>query len=119
MKATACAPVEQRCAKAAGAGWRVAGQVINRRLNAAVAVEPDALPYDMRARLSRLGEIIETFGLGHLGMPHDRQLEDPLWEVRLNGRDGIARAIYVTASGRRAVSVHAFVKKTQQTRAVR
>jgi phage-related protein len=32
----------------------------------------------------------------------------------MRGRDGIARAIYVTASGRRVV-VHVFAKKTQKT----
>ena len=31
------------------------------------------------------------------------------------GRDGIARALYVTAVGRRVVMVRAFVKKTQKT----
>lgn len=31
------------------------------------------------------------------------------------GRDGIARAIYVTATGKRVVIVRAFVKKTQKT----
>ena len=31
------------------------------------------------------------------------------------GGDGIARAIYVTASGRRVVILHAFQKKTQKT----
>jgi len=31
------------------------------------------------------------------------------------GRDGIARALYVRAIGRRAVVVRAFVKKTQRT----
>jgi len=35
--------------------------------------------------------------------------------MRFGGRDGIARAIYVTAIGRRIVVVHAFVKKTQKT----
>jgi len=35
--------------------------------------------------------------------------------MRLTGRDGIARAIYVTATGRRVVVVHAFVKKSQKT----
>jgi hypothetical protein len=34
--------------------------------------------------------------------------------MRLIGRDGIARAIYVTASGMRVVAVRAFVKKTQR-----
>ena len=38
-----------------------------------------------------------------------------LWELRLTGRDGIARALYVTAIGRRMVVVRAFVKKTQKT----
>ena len=33
----------------------------------------------------------------------------------MKGRDGIARATYVTASGRRVVVVHVFVKKSQKT----
>lgn len=33
----------------------------------------------------------------------------------MKGRDGIARAIYVTAAGERVVVVHAFAKKTQKT----
>jgi phage-related protein len=35
--------------------------------------------------------------------------------MRAKGRDGIARAMYITATGRRVVILHAFVKKTQQT----
>jgi phage-related protein len=33
----------------------------------------------------------------------------------MKGRSGIARAVYVTAVGKRIVVVHAFVKKTQKT----
>ena len=33
----------------------------------------------------------------------------------VKGKDGIARAIYVTAKGERVVVVHAFVKKAQKT----
>jgi len=33
----------------------------------------------------------------------------------LKGKDGIARAAYVTAKGRRIVIVHVFEKKTQKT----
>ena len=33
----------------------------------------------------------------------------------MKGRDGIARAAYVTASGKRVVIFHVFVKKTQKT----
>ena len=35
--------------------------------------------------------------------------------MRVTERDGIARAIYVTAIGRRVVIVRVFIKKTQQT----
>jgi phage-related protein len=35
--------------------------------------------------------------------------------LRITGRDGIARAIYVTASGRRLVIVRIFIKKSQKT----
>lgn len=33
----------------------------------------------------------------------------------MKGKDGIARAVYVTARGRRVVVVHVFVKKTEKT----
>ncbi len=33
----------------------------------------------------------------------------------MKGKDGIARAIYLTAKGERVVVLHAFVKKTQKT----
>ena len=35
--------------------------------------------------------------------------------MRMSGRDGIARALYVTARPRRVVVVRAFVKKTRRT----
>nr|WP_255697613.1 type II toxin-antitoxin system RelE/ParE family toxin [Pseudacidovorax sp. NFM-22] len=50
-------------------------------------------------------------------MPSDtvKHLEDKLWELRIRGKDGIARAIYLTAVRRRVVIVRVFVKKTQKT----
>ena len=47
--------------------------------------------------------------------PYVRRLEGKLWEMRMKGKDGIARAVYVTESGHRVVVVHVFVKKTQKT----
>jgi phage-related protein len=47
--------------------------------------------------------------------PHVKHLEGKLWEMRLTGRDGIARALYITARGMRVIVVRAFVKKTQAT----
>jgi phage-related protein len=35
--------------------------------------------------------------------------------MRMRGKDGIARAAYVTAFGQRVVVVHVFVKKTEKT----
>lgn len=83
--------------------------------SAVVDSEVEQLPVDMRARLVRLGSIIEAVGFD--GLPADtvKHLEDKLWELRLRGRDGIARAIYVTAVRRRVVIVRVFVKKTQKT----
>lgn len=44
-----------------------------------------------------------------------KHLEDKLWEMRLTGKTGIARSIYITASGQRIVVLRTFVKKTQKT----
>ena len=84
-------------------------------LNATVETEVRALPADMQARFLRFGDIIGQAGLDALPRDAVRHLEGKLWELRMIGRDGIARAIYVTAAGRRVVVVRVFVKKTQKT----
>jgi phage-related protein len=84
-------------------------------LNNVVDAEVQALPADMRARLVRLSEIIEEHGLNALPRDVVQHLEDKLWELRLSGKAGISRAIYVTATGQRVVIVRVFVKKTQKT----
>jgi phage-related protein len=47
--------------------------------------------------------------------PYVKHLQGKLWEMRLKGRDGIARAIYIATHGQRLLVLHAFVKKTQKT----
>lgn len=84
-------------------------------LNAVVDAELERLPTDMRARFVHISWLIEEFGLERVREPHVKHLRGPLWEMRLNGRDGISRALYVTAIGRRVIVVRAFVKKTQKT----
>ncbi|HKN28957.1 MAG TPA: type II toxin-antitoxin system RelE/ParE family toxin [Roseiarcus sp.] len=69
----------------------------------------------MQAHFLRIAERIASGGLESLSGPHVKHLEGRLSELRLTGRDGIARALYVTAIGRRVVVVRAFVKKTQKT----
>lgn len=70
-------------------------------LNDAVDAEMEALPADMRARFSHIAFLIEEFGLERVREPHVKHLRGPLWEMRMKGKDGISRAIYVTATGRR------------------
>ena len=84
-------------------------------LNDVVDQELEALPADMRARFIRVVELIETFGLQNVGHPHVKHLEGALWEMRLSGKAGIARAMYVTVTGKKVVVVRVFVKKTQKT----
>lgn len=84
-------------------------------LNQLVKDEIEALPIDMRARLSRLTSLIEQHGFEALPRDTVEHLEDKLWELRITGRDGISRAIYVTATGKRVIVVRVFVKKTQKT----
>jgi len=72
-----------------------------------------ALPSDMQARFVRIAELLQEHGPQHVGMPHIRPLEAKLWEMRLQGRDGIARAVYAAVQGRRLLVLHVFVKKTQ------
>lgn len=88
---------------------------IVQTLNAVVDAEIKALPGDMQAKFLRYADIIEQSDFE--GLRHDavRHLEGKLWELRMTGRDGISRAIYVTAAGRRVVVVRAFIKKTQKT----
>ena len=84
-------------------------------LNAVAQAEVDALPSDVRARFARIGQLIHVHGLERVGEPYLKHLEGKLWEMRMKGRDGIARSIYITATGRRVVVLRSFVKKTQKT----
>ena len=94
-------------------GWTVATLVAT--LNEIVDSEIEALPADMRAKLVRLSEIISKHGLSSLPRDSVDHLGDRLWELRIKGKAGISRAIYVTASGRRVVILRAFIKKSQKT----
>lgn len=57
-------------------------------LNDAVEGEFLAVPKDLQARLVRITDLIESYGLENLGMPHVRHLQDKLWEIRGKGKSG-------------------------------
>jgi len=84
-------------------------------LNNLVESEIVQLPADMRARLVRLSNLVEQHGFEALPRDAVKHLDDKLWELRITDRDGISRALYVTASGKRMVIVRVFIKKTQRT----
>jgi phage-related protein len=84
-------------------------------LDEQVKASLDAFARDIRASFERIAVLIQVHGLERVREPYVKHLERPLWEMRMKGRSGIARACYVTAIGKRVVVVHVFAKKTQKT----
>ena len=70
---------------------------------------------DIKARFKRVRLLISEFGLERLPPKYVGHIQGPVWELRLKGKDGITRALYVTTSGKRVVIVRVFAKKTQKT----
>lgn len=62
-----------------------------------------------------MADVIRQNGVQNLPRGWIKPLGDKLWELRVTGKDGIARAIYVTLAGRRLIIVRIFVKKSQKT----
>ena len=86
-------------------------------LNSEVDDELAGLDADLRAKFVRISELIELFGPDQVHEPHVKPIHGvgfALWEMRLSGRAGIARALYVTQVQSRVVVLHAFVKKTDK-----
>jgi len=80
-----------------------------------VFAEMEAQPRDVRAKFERIVRLIQVNGLERVHEPYIRHLEGKLWEIRLKGRDTIARAIYVTTRPKRIIVVRVFTKKTRTT----
>jgi phage-related protein len=79
-----------------------------------VLEEIESWPVGILADYARLLPLLAEFG-PLLRMPHARALGGGLFELRLQGREGIGRAMYCYVEMRRVVILHAFVKKTQTT----
>lgn len=84
-------------------------------LNEVVDAELEELPADMLARFHYISQLIEEFGLEKVREPHVKHLRGSIWEMRMKGKDGISRALYVTAVGKRVVVLRVFIKKAQKT----
>lgn len=72
------------------------------------------LPAGLLARYLRLTDMMLEFG-ANLGMPHTQSMSNGLFELRVKGKEGIARVFYCTRVGQRIIMLHGFVKKSQKT----
>ena len=79
-----------------------------------VLAEIESWPADILADYARITELLMEHG-PNLRLPHSRTMGDALFELRPRGKSGIGSAFYCFVIGRRAVVLHAFVKKSQQT----
>ena len=80
-----------------------------------VLAEMEGQPNNIKAKFERIVQLIEANGLERVHEPYIKHLDGKLWEMRMKGRDTIARAIYVTAVEKRIVVVRVFTKKSQKT----
>lgn len=72
------------------------------------------LPAGLLARYLRLTDLMQSEG-SNLGMPHTRSMSAGLFELRLKGKESVARVLYCTQTGERIIILHGFIKKTQKT----
>jgi phage-related protein len=84
-------------------------------LDAIAKQEVEELPRDLRSKFERIVSLISIGGLEKVHEPYVKHLQGKLWEIRMSGRDNVARSLYVTAHSRRVVVLRTFVKKTQKT----
>lgn len=74
----------------------------------------DSLQKVQKAKIFRLFEIYQEYGLSAI-IPHTKKLSGtPLWEIKIKGKDNI-RIIYVVRTKDSILVLHGFIKKTQKT----
>lgn len=72
------------------------------------------LPDTLLARYLKLTDLMEQYG-ANLGEPHTKAMKGGLFELRLKGKEGIARVFYCTKVGKKIYMLHSFIKKSQKT----
>jgi phage-related protein len=77
--------------------------------------EVEALRRNMRSRFEKIFSLICLEDLEKVHEPYVKHIQGKLWEIRMSGKDGIARSLYVTADSRRVIVLRTFIKKTQKT----
>lgn len=77
--------------------------------------EIEILSPDIQAKFLHIADLIIQFGPHNVSLPHVRFIKDKIWEMRLKGKDNIARCLYFLATHKQIVILHSFIKKTQET----
>lgn len=72
------------------------------------------LPDTLLARYLRYAEIMREHGPA-IGHPHTKTMSDGLYELRLKGKEGIARVFYCTVINKEILMLHSIIKKQQKT----
>ena len=84
--------------------------------NKKVEKEINSLPHDLKAKFTHIVGLITEFGAENVHEPYIKYLKvHKLWEIRMKGKSGIGRAIYVTSKAKKIYILHAFIKKSQKT----
>ena len=74
----------------------------------------DSLEESQQAKILRIFQHIEEYGLQAV-LPHLKKVTDtPLWEIRTLGRDNI-RILYIVPEKDAILALHGFIKKKQKT----
>ena len=74
----------------------------------------DSLQKKQKAKIFRILQNIETYGLSAV-IPHIKKLsETPFWEIRVLGNDSL-RVLYIVPTKTSILLLHGFQKKTQKT----
>ncbi len=82
--------------------------------NEKIEKETLSFPPKILAKLIHIFEMIEIVGV-KLGEPYTKPIKDGLFEIRVKGKEGIARCIYCYQKNRTIIILHSFIKKSQKT----
>ena len=73
-----------------------------------------SLDKEHKAKVRRNLKLLEMNG-NMLRMPFSKPLEEGIFELRTQFKDGISRVCYFFVYGRKIILTHGFIKKTQRT----
>ena len=82
--------------------------------NSEVQEDIMSLPITLQARYVGLTERMIEYG-PNLGLPHTDAIGGGLFELRLQGAEGIARVFFCTLVEKEIAMLHSYIKKSQKT----